>query len=58
MIKWAIVTSLSPFKVRFDGETEESPREYKRPKTYTPVLEDRVCFLLVNNQYICLGAYV
>lgn len=57
MIKWATVTNIAPFKVRFDGETIESPRAYKKPKGYTPTLNDRVCFYISNNQYVCLGAY-
>lgn len=58
MIKWATVTKASPFKVKFDGETEESPRVYKKAKAYTPAVNDRVCFFVSGNQFICLGAYV
>lgn len=57
MIKWAVVTSVSPFRVKFDGETLESPRDYKKPKGYTPSVNDRVCFFVLNNQYVCIGAY-
>ncbi len=57
MIKWAVVTSVSPFNVKFDGETTASPKAYKKPKGYTPTLNDRVCFLVVNKQYVCLGGY-
>lgn len=57
MIKWAIVTSVSPFRVQFDGEERESPRAYRKPKNYTPDINDRVCFLFLNNQYICLGSF-
>lgn len=58
MIKWATVTSATPFKVRFDGEETESPRAYKKPKGYTPTVNDRACFLVLGSQYVCLGAYV
>lgn len=57
MIKWGIVTSISPFHVRFDGEEESSPRIYKKPSTYTPQLNDRIAFLVIDSQYVCLGKY-
>ena len=57
MIKWAVVTSVVPFKVIFDGETSESPGVYNKIKGYMPKVNDRVCFLMFKNQYICLGVF-
>ena len=54
-VKVGTVTSISPFKCRFDGETTEL--QYLKPKNYTPIAGDRVYFLLVDGVYICLGAY-
>ena len=54
-LKCGTVTNASPFQVRFDGE--DSSNTYKKPKSYTPILNDRVCFLVQGNNYICLGGY-
>ena len=54
-LKWGTVTSASPFQVKFDGET--TSQSYHKPKSYTATINDRVAFLVVNKQYICLGAY-
>lgn len=54
-VKVSTVTSVSPFKVKFDGESTEA--QYLKPKNYTPTLNDRVYFLVVDGFYICLGAY-
>ncbi len=58
MIKWATVTATGvSWKVKFDGETLQSPKTYKKPIGYTPQINDRVCFLVSNGQYVCLGAF-
>lgn len=57
MIKWAEVTSISPFKVKFFGESLESPRVYKRPSNYNPAVGDIVAFLVLGGQYLCMGKY-
>lgn len=54
-VRVATVTSVSPFKCKFDGESTSI--QYLKPKNYTPTLNDRVYFLVVNGFYICLGAY-
>ena len=54
-IKVATVTSISPFKCKFDGESTSI--QYLKPKNYTPSLNDRVYFLCLSGFYICLGAY-
>lgn len=54
-IKWGTVTEVSPFKIKFDGE--ETSNQYHKPKNYTPVVNDRVCFLILQKGYVCLGAY-
>ena len=57
MIKWAEVTSASPFKVKFFGEELESPREHRKPGAYTPAIGDVVAFIVLGGQYVCLGKY-
>lgn len=54
-LKWGTVTSSSPFQVKFDGET--TSQTYAKQKNYTAAVNDRVAFLVINKQYICLGAY-
>ena len=54
-IKVATVTSISPFKCKFDGESTSI--QYLKTKNYTPSLNDRVYFLCLSGFYICLGAY-
>ena len=54
-VKVGTVTSVSPFKCKFDGESTEA--QYLKPKVYTPILNDRVYFLVIDGFYICLGAY-
>lgn len=54
-VKVGTVTSASPFKCKFDGESTEV--QYLKPKNYTPVVNDRVYFFVVDGFYICLGAY-
>ena len=57
MIKWGTVTNVNPLRVTFDGELKESPKTYKKPKGYTPILGDRVCFLVLEGKYVLLNAY-
>lgn len=54
-VKVGTVTATNPFKVVFDGESTDI--QYLKPKNYTPVVGDRVYFLVVDGFYICLGAY-
>ncbi len=54
-VKSGTVTAVSPFAVQFDGESTTAT--YLKPKNYTPVVNDRVYFLVVDGAYICLGAY-
>ena len=54
-VKVGTVTVAIPFRVVFDGESTDA--QYLKPKNYTPVLNDRVYFLVVDGFYICLGAY-
>lgn len=54
-VKSGTVTSVSPFAVQFDGESTTAT--YLKPKNYTPVINDRVYFLVVAGKYVCLGAY-
>lgn len=54
-IRCATVTSTSPFKCKFDGESNSLT--YPRPSTYTPVLNDRVYFICADGKYVCLGKY-
>jgi len=54
-IRYATVTSVSPFKVKFDIDNVESQNtSYKRLNAYTPELDDRVVF--IDN--LCLGKVV
>nr|DAT81704.1 MAG TPA: hypothetical protein [Caudoviricetes sp.] len=55
-IRCGTVTSVSPFRCKFDGEDVEI--QYLRPANYTPTLNDRVYFLCAGSSYICLGRYV
>ena len=57
MIRWATVTAASPFRVAFDGELE-SPATYLKPKNGTITVGDRVAFLVLGGQYVCLGVYI
>lgn len=57
-IKFATVTSSSPFNIKFDGETVPSTRVYKRLSSYTPVNNDRVAVLLIAGIYLVLGKVV
>lgn len=59
MIKYATVTSVSPFKVKFDVDgAESSNTSYKYPAWYTPMAGDRVAFLDDGKQKLCLGKVV
>lgn len=56
IIKYARVTSISPFRVTFLGEENESKTQYNKLATYTPNMDDMVAFLVdEKNKYICLG---
>lgn len=56
MIKYAKVTSVNPFKVKFDTDTiESSNTNYKRLESYTPKVNDRVVFIDDGKNKICLG---
>lgn len=54
-IKCATVTSVSPFKCQFDGESNSLT--YPKPSIYTPTLNDRVYFICADGKYVCLGKY-
>lgn len=59
MIKFATVTSTSPFKVKFDTDAEESANiSYKYLNSYTPAEGDRVVFLDDGKNKICIGKVV
>lgn len=59
MIKYATVTSVSPFRVKFDVDgVESSNTSYKRLEWYTPKVNDRVAFLDDGKQKICIGKVV
>ena len=55
-IMCATVTSVSPFRCRFDGESNSLT--YPKPITYTPLINDRVYFICCDGKYVCLGKYV
>ena len=55
-IKCGTVTSVTPFKCKFDGEDVEIA--YLRPHNYTPAINDRVYFIYASGKYVCLGKYV
>lgn len=57
MIRYATVTSINPFTVRFDGEIRDSPKIHKRLSTYSPTVGDRVVFTEDNGKTICLGTF-
>lgn len=51
-MKYATVTSVLPFKVKFDIDTVESQNTgYKKLASYNPEINDRVVFL----DTLCLG---
>lgn len=54
-IKFAIVTSSSPFYIKFDGETTASNRIYKRLSSYSPTLGDRIAVLVIGAIYLVIG---
>lgn len=43
-------------KVKFDGETSVSTKQYPYLYSYTPVAEDRVLLAKVRSTYIILGS--
>lgn len=54
-IKCGTVTSTSPFKCKLDGD--DASNTYLKLKGYSPVVGDRVAFLVYNKKYIMIGAY-
>lgn len=57
----ATVTSLSSGAplVKFDGETYESQKLYKRLASYsTPAVNDRVLMMPISGSYVILGKIV
>ena len=60
MIKYATVTSVTPFKVKFDIDgTESANISYKRLVSYpAPAVGDRVVFLFDGKNILCLGKVV
>lgn len=61
MIKYATVTNISLFKVKFDSDgTESENTGYKRPAWYEPITQigDRVAFIDDGKQKICIGKVV
>lgn len=57
-IKFATVTSVSPFNIKFDGENTASTRVYKRLSSYNPVVNDRISVIVVDGIYLVLGKVV
>lgn len=58
MIKWAKVTTATPFRVTFLGEAIESSMTYKKPSTYSPAIGDMVAFIVdAHGSYVCLGKF-
>lgn len=57
-IKFATVTSSSPFNIKFDGENTASTRVYKRLSSYNPAATDRVAVLVIAGIYLVLGKVV
>ena len=59
MIQYATVTSVAPFKVKFDiDSTESANTSYKRLASYTPTIGDRVAFFDDGKTKICMGKVV
>lgn len=54
-VRCGTVTSISPFKCKLDGESTSDT--YKKIKEYSPVIGDRVAFLVSNKKYFMIGAY-
>ena len=54
-VRCGTVTSTTPFKCCFDGET--TSLTYLKPSNYSPILNDRVYFIYADGKYICLGKY-
>lgn len=58
-IKYATVTSASPFKVLFDSDTSVSENNnYKKLSSYDPTVGDRVAFINDGRSILCLGKVV
>lgn len=57
-IKFATVTSASPFNIKFDGEGTASARVYKRLSSYSPAANDRVAVLVISGTYLVLGRVI
>lgn len=45
-------------KVRFDGESTASEKQYKRLASYTPTNGDRVLLAAVSGTYVILGKII
>lgn len=51
----ATVSQASPLRVRFDGETVASTRDYTRLANYTPTVGDRVVMGRVGSTWTAFG---
>lgn len=54
-VRCGTVTSISPFECKLDGE--DTSNTYKKLKGYSPIVGDRVAFLVSNKKYYMIGAY-
>lgn len=58
-IKFATVTNIAPFNIKFDGENTASTRVYKRLSSYNSITSgDRIAVLVIAGTYLVLGKVV
>lgn len=44
--------------IRFNGETEDSSKQYKYLGSYTPIVGDYVVLVMISRTYVILGKVV
>lgn len=54
IVAWGIITSTSPIKVKFAGDSIDTEISLKLA-SYTPTLNDRVVLLRVSTAWVILG---
>lgn len=52
------VTSVKPFRIKFDIDDKVSDRTYPCLESYSPTNGDRVAVLQLDNSYLVLGKEV
>lgn len=56
IIRYATVISVTPLKIRFIGEDEESETTYTKLKSYTPTQWDKVAVIKDDKEkYLIIG---